>query len=157
MSEIVLELSINCLWSIFVFLSLKSKKNMILVIIFFSKEILVKPVTWIEKTKKKGFIIYSSSAKAVFFPYKRTAFFSGTPNLFGPSYLKVALVWKFLRNLLTKWKTSTYVNVQTIEGNFLRLVWGENKVKVGFLFQELISSIWTKIVSLKKYMFGSSS
>ena len=64
---------------------------MILVIIFFSKEILVKPVTWIEKTKKKGFIIYSSSAKAVFFPYKRTAFFSGTPNLFGPSYFEAAL------------------------------------------------------------------
>ena len=25
------------------------------------------------------------------FPYKRTAFFSGTPNLFGPSYFEVAL------------------------------------------------------------------
>ena len=30
--------------------------------------------------------------KAVFFPYKRTAFLSGTPNFFGPSYFEVALV-----------------------------------------------------------------
>ena len=30
--------------------------------------------------------------KAVFFPYKRTALLSGTPNFFGPSYFEVALV-----------------------------------------------------------------
>ena len=30
--------------------------------------------------------------KAVFFPYKRTAFLSGTPNFFGPSYFEAALV-----------------------------------------------------------------
>ena len=28
------------------------------------------------------------------FPYKRTAFFSGTPNFFGPSYFELALVPK---------------------------------------------------------------
>jgi hypothetical protein len=56
MSEIVLELSINCLWSIFVFLSLKSEKNKIFGHYIFSKESLVKPVTLIEKTKKKDSI-----------------------------------------------------------------------------------------------------
>ena len=30
--------------------------------------------------------------EAVFFPYKRTAFFSGTPNFFGPSCFEAALV-----------------------------------------------------------------
>ena len=29
--------------------------------------------------------------KAVFFPYKRTAFLSGTPNCFGPSCFEAAL------------------------------------------------------------------
>ena len=32
--------------------------------------------------------------KSSLFPYKRTAFFSGTPNLLGPSYFEAALVLK---------------------------------------------------------------
>ena len=31
--------------------------------------------------------------KSSFFPYKRTAFFTGTPNFFGPSDFEAALVW----------------------------------------------------------------
>ena len=36
---------------------------------------------------KKG-----TQEKSSLFPYKRTAFFSGTPNLFDPSYFEAALV-----------------------------------------------------------------
>ena len=36
--------------------------------------------------------------KAVFFPYKRTAFLSGTPNFFGPSCFEAAL--SLFKNML---------------------------------------------------------
>ena len=34
--------------------------------------------------------------KAVYFPYKRTAFLSGTPNFFGPSYFEAALAKSYM-------------------------------------------------------------
>ena len=40
-----------------------------------------------------------------FFSYKRTAFFSGTPNFFGPSYFKEALLyWLFDEQMFSKLK-----------------------------------------------------
>jgi hypothetical protein len=35
--------------------------------------------------------IWGTREKSSLFPYKRTAFFLGTPNFFGPSYFEVAL------------------------------------------------------------------
>ena len=35
--------------------------------------------------------IWGTREKSSLFPYKRTAFFSGTPIFFGPSYFEVAL------------------------------------------------------------------
>ena len=45
---------------------------------------------------KKGQKIWGTRQKSSLFPYKRTAFFSGTPNFFGPSYFEVALEQFFL-------------------------------------------------------------
>ena len=41
---------------------------------------------------KKGQNNLGYPRKKQSFPYKRTAFFSGTPNFFGPSYFEAALV-----------------------------------------------------------------
>ena len=35
--------------------------------------------------------IWGTQEKSSLFPYKRTAFFSGTPNFFGPSFFEAAL------------------------------------------------------------------
>ena len=40
---------------------------------------------------KKGQKIWGTREKSSLFPYKRTAFFLGTPNFFGPSYFEAAL------------------------------------------------------------------
>ena len=40
---------------------------------------------------KKGQKIWGTRENSSLFPYKRTAFFSGTPNFFGPSYFEAAL------------------------------------------------------------------
>ena len=47
---------------------------------------IVKPLQ--NKKVKK---IWGTREKSSLFPYKRTAFFSGTPNFFGPSYFEAAL------------------------------------------------------------------
>ena len=48
----------------------------------------LKPVQNKKGQKNLGY----PTKKAVFFPYKRTAFLSGTPNFFGPSCFEAALV-----------------------------------------------------------------
>ena len=40
---------------------------------------------------KKGQKIWDTREKSSLFPYKRTAFFSGTPNFFDTSYFEAAL------------------------------------------------------------------
>ena len=42
---------------------------------------------------KKGQKIWGTREKSSIFPYKRTAFFLGTPNFFVPSYFEAALVF----------------------------------------------------------------
>ena len=42
--------------------------------------------------------IWGTREKSSLFPYKRTALFSGTPNVFGPSYFEAAL------GISMKWK-----------------------------------------------------
>ena len=49
--------------------------------------IIIKPLQ-----NKKGQNNVGYLRKKQFFPYKRAAFFSGTPNFFGPSYFEAALV-----------------------------------------------------------------
>ena len=54
-----------------------------------------KNVTIFQKEKENTFtllIIWGTREKNSLFPYKRTAFFSGTLNFFGPSYFEAALV-----------------------------------------------------------------
>ena len=48
---------------------------------------MVKPIQ-----NKKGQNNLGDPRKNSLFPYKRTAFFSGTPNFFGSSYFEVALI-----------------------------------------------------------------
>ena len=48
--------------------------------------VLLKPLQ-----NKKGQKNLGYPQKSSLFPYKRSAFFAGTPNFFGPSYFEVAL------------------------------------------------------------------
>ena len=45
---------------------------------------------------KKGQKIWGTQEKSSPFIRKKTAFFSGTPNFFGPSYFEAALVLEFI-------------------------------------------------------------
>ena len=45
---------------------------------------------------KKGLKDLGYPKKSSLFTYKRTAFFSGTPNFLGPSYFEAALVVSFV-------------------------------------------------------------
>ena len=53
---------------------------------FFTKFLLLKPLQ-----NKKGQKIWGTWEKSSPFIRKKTAFFSGTPNFFGPSYFEAAL------------------------------------------------------------------
>ena len=44
---------------------------------------------------RRSKIIWGTREKSSLFPYKRTAFFSGTPNYFGPSYFDLALAFYY--------------------------------------------------------------
>ena len=66
--------------------------------IFYFK-ILLKPLQNKKVQKNLG-----CPKKSSLFPYKRTAFFSGTPNNFGPSYFEAALVGVATPNFLPSGK-----------------------------------------------------
>ena len=53
---------------------------------------------------KKGQKVWGTREKSSLFPYKRTAFFSGTPNFFGPSYFEAALVHSIYFWLVNSYK-----------------------------------------------------
>ena len=63
------------------------------------KKILLKPLQ-----NKKGQKILGYPKKSSLFPYKRTAFFSGTPKFFGPSYFEAALVPKSILSAIVQEK-----------------------------------------------------
>ena len=42
-------------------------------------------------SKRRAKKIWGTREKSSLFPYKRTPFFSGTPNFFDPSYFEAAL------------------------------------------------------------------
>ena len=88
--------------------------------IFYFK-ILLKPLQNKKVQKNLG-----CPKKSSLFPYKRTAFFSGTPNFFGPTYFEAALA----RPIQLFWTDFLYWAAVTLKG----LVELRNKKKSRTLF-----------------------